>query len=290
LIRDAVVAEMTDSRALVLSGGGVTGIAWCLGLLYGLQLAEADVTSADLIVGTSAGATVGAQIAGGTPLSVLVELQKGPADSSGEIAVDLDLDTYLTRLGEVLEGVTEPTDIRAKIGSVALETATVPESTRRDVIVSRLPIQSWTDRDLRLVSVDTASGHWRTFDRNTGVPLVDAVAASCAVPGVWPPVTIDGRRYMDGGTRSLTNADVAAGHDRVLVVVLRPMTDQDRTRLNEEMESLGADTATVVIEVDEPSRLAMGPNPLDPQLRGQSVHAGHIQALDVADVVCQFWN
>lgn len=280
----------TQSHALVLSGGGVTGIAWCLGLLQGLQLAGAEVTTADLIVGTSAGATVGAQIAGGTSLSALVEGQEGPVETSGEISVDLDLDKYLTRLGEVLEGVTDPTEIRARIGSVALETQTVPESSRRAVIVSRLPFESWPDRPLLLVVVDTGSGDWSTFDRHSDVSLVDAVTASCAVPGVWPPVTINGRRYMDGGVRSLTNADVAAGHDRVLVLVLRAMTDVDRVRLDGELAALGPEAVSLVIEVDEPSRLAMGPNPLDAQLRGASARAGRIQALTVADEVREFWG
>jgi NTE family protein len=281
---------VTDSRALVLSGGGVTGIAWCIGLLHGLQLADVDVTTADLIVGTSAGATVGAQIAGGTALSTLVGLQETSVEASGEIAVEPDFDAYITRLGEALDGATDPTDIRARIGSVALETDTVAESARREVISQRLPVQRWTDRTLRLVAVDTASGDWLTFDRDSGVPLVDAVAASCAVPGVWPPVTIDGHRYMDGGARSLTNADVAAGHDRVLVIALRPMMDQDLKRLDEEIGSLEPDTQSLLIQVDEPSRLAMGPNPLDPARRSESVRAGIMQASGEADRVQRFWD
>jgi NTE family protein len=115
------------------------------------------------------------------------------------------------------------------------------------------------------------------------------VAASCAVPGVWPPVTINGRRYMDGGVRSLTNADVAAGHDRVLVLVLRAMTDQDRARLDKELAALGPEAVSLVIEVDEPSRLAMGPNPLDAHFREASARAGSVQALSVAEEVRQFW-
>jgi NTE family protein len=280
----------TKSHALVLSGGGVTGIAWCVGFLHGLQLAGVDVTTADLIVGTSAGATVGAQIAEGTSLSALVARQEGPVETSGEISVDLDLDNFLTRLVEVLEGVTDPTEIRARIGSIALETPTVPESSRRAVIASRLAVHNWPDRPLLLVAVDTSTGEWLTFDRNSDVQLVDAVAASSAVPGVWPPVTIDGKRYMDGGIRSLTNADVAAGHGRVLVLVLRAMTDQDRARLNEELAELGPQAMPLVIEVDESSRVAMGPNPLDAHFRGASVHAGLIQASSAADEVREFWS
>lgn len=282
---------MTDSksRALVVSGGGVTGIAWCVGFLHGLEVEGADVTDADLIVGTSAGATVGAQVAAEISLSALAERQEGSAETSGEISVDLDLDTYLTRLVEALEGVTDPTEIRARIGLVALETPTVSEALRRAVIFSRLAFESWPDRLLLLVAVDAVSGEWVTFDRHSGVSAVDAVAASSAVPGVWPPVTIGGRRYIDGGVRSLTNADLAAGHGRVLILVLRPMTEVDRARLQEEITALGSAAECLVIEVDEDSRAAMGPNPLDVNLRGASARAGRIQALSVADDVRRFW-
>jgi NTE family protein len=158
------------------------------------------------------------------------------------------------------------------------------------LITRRLPVQTWADRPLRLVAVDTVTGDWRSFDRDSGVSLVDAVAASCAVPGVWPPVTTDGHRYMDGGVRSLTNADVAAGHDRVLVIALRGMMDQDRRRLNEEIDALGHEVETLVIEVDEPSLLAMGPNPLDAERRGESARAGQVQASEEVDRVGRFWD
>jgi NTE family protein len=259
-------------------------------LLHGLQLAGVDATTADLIVGTSAGATVGAQIAGGLSLSALVERQEGPVETSGEISVDLDLDRYLNRLVEVLDGVNDPSEIRARIGSVALETPKVAESSRRAAIAFRLSFETWPDRSLLVVAVDTATGEWVTFDRHSGVPLVDAVAASSAVPGIWPPVTIDGCRYMDGGVRSLTNADLAAGHDRVLVLVLRAMRDEDQARLDEELAGLGPKGASLVIEVDEPSRLAMGPNPLDARPRGPSARAGQVQALSVANEVRQLWG
>jgi len=71
-----------------------------------------------------------------------------------------------------------------------------------------------------VTAVDAATGEFRTFDRDSGVPLVQAVAASCAVPGVYPPVTIGGRRYVDGGMRSAANVDLAAGVERVVVLAV----------------------------------------------------------------------
>src|SRR5271169_4233301 len=108
-----------------------------------------------------------------------------------------------------------------RIGAVALAVETIPEPVRRAVIARRLPSQHWPDRVLRLTAIDAATGELVVFDRDSGVELVDAVAASCAVPGAWPPVTIAGRRYMDGGIASAVNLDVARDCD--VAVVLSPV-------------------------------------------------------------------
>jgi NTE family protein len=108
--------------------------------------------------------------------------------------------------------------IRTRIGAYALAAPTVPEAERRANIAARLPSHTWPKPRLLIVAVDTATGEEYIMDRESGVSLVDAVAASCAVPGIRPPVTIAGRRYMDGGMRSTTNADLAKGYDRVLIL------------------------------------------------------------------------
>ena len=161
----------STSQALVLGAGCVSGIAWITGLLTGLADAGKDVTDVELIVGTSAGATVAAQLGSGLSLQELYARQVQPELQSAEIA------------------------------------QTIPESERRAVIESRLPSQDWPVRALKLFAVDAESGEPRIFDSASGVGILDAVTASCAVPGVWPPTTIDGRRYIDGGVRSGTNAE-----------------------------------------------------------------------------------
>ena len=100
------------------------------------------------------------------------------------------------------------------------------------MIADRLPSHAWPARALLIVAVDAHTGRHRAFDRDSGVPLVDAVAASCAVPGIWPPVTIGATRWVDGGVRSSDNADLAADHERVLVLAPMPdpTPDQARTR------------------------------------------------------------
>lgn len=212
------VAEVR--RALVLAGGGVAGIAWELCVLMGVMDVDpalgAAVLASDLVVGTSAGSSVGAQMTSGTSLLDLYAAQLAPR--SAEIQVDIDLERFAAELQAATAGATSLADVRRRIGAFALAADTVPEDDRRAVMAARLPNHDWPERDLRIVAVDATTGQRVVFTRESGVGLVDAVAASCAVPGVWPPMTVAGTRYVDGGVWSGANADLAAGADRVLVL------------------------------------------------------------------------
>ncbi|MFK4145911.1 patatin-like phospholipase family protein [Streptomyces sp. NPDC004065] len=268
------------AEALVLGGGGVGGIAWLTGLLAGLADAGQDVTGADVIVGTSAGSAVAAQLGSGLSLEELYARQVEPALQADEIMAEMDLEAFAAELGTVLgSGATGP-EVRRAVGKLALSAATVSEPERRAVIESRLPAHDWPARALRIVAVDAGTGEPRVFGNDSGVSLVDAVAASCAVPGVWPPVSIEGRRYVDGGVRSAANADYADGASRVLVIV--PMgaaepfpSDAPLERCVADLRARGAEVA--VIEPDEASRAAVGANPLDPATRRPAAEAGRAQ-------------
>jgi NTE family protein len=278
---------VTGSRALVLGGGGVTGIAWETGLLAGLAEAGVDLTSADLVVGTSAGSVVGAQILSGVTLKDLYAAQL--TEATGEIAAKMGVRVLVHFvIGSLWPG--DERRGRARLGRAALKARTVPESERRAVIEQRLPNRSWPERRLIITAVDAETGELRAFDRDSGVPLPDAVAASCAVPLVWPPITINGRRYIDGGFRSIANADLAAGCDRV--VVLAPVTVAPRRsgRIDRQLASLGPSVRSVVVSPDAQARKAIGRNVLDPAHRGASVRAGRVQASSVADAVGAVWS
>ncbi|MFH8337604.1 patatin-like phospholipase family protein [Streptomyces sp. AM6-12] len=268
------------TEALVLGGGGVGGIAWMTGLLAGLADAGQDVTDAGLLVGTSAGAAVAAQLGSGLGLEELYARQVEPSAQAREIMADLDIERFTAELGGALATAASTADLRRAIGELALAARTVGEPERRAVIESRLPVHAWPERELKVVAVDAETGGTRVFDRDSGVPLVDAVAASCAVPGVWPPVTIAGRRYIDGGIRSVANADLASGATRVLVLVpLGPAEPLPSDHpLDETIAALRAGGAEVlVIAPDEASATAIGPNPLDPATRTPAAQAGRAQ-------------
>ncbi|WP_370970049.1 patatin-like phospholipase family protein [Amycolatopsis sp. cg9] len=267
-------------QALVLGGGGVAGIAWTTGLLTGLAEHGQDLTGADLIVGTSAGSAVAAQVTSGLPLAELFARQADPARQAPEIPADIDFEKFAADFGGAVTGTTDPAEIRRAVGRLALAAETVPEADRRAVIAARLPVHEWPERRLVVVAVDAETGEPRRFDRASGVPLVDAVTASCAVPGVWPAVTIDGRRYVDGGVRSGENADYATGCTRVTVVSPLgldsplPMEKPLSTVLSE-LRAAGAEVA--LITPDEASIAAIGENPLDPSTRTPAAEAGRAQ-------------
>jgi NTE family protein len=278
---------LSGRKALVLGGGGVTGIAWETGLLAGLAEAGVDLTSADQVVGTSAGSVVGAQILSGVTLEDLYAAQL--AEATGEIAAKMGTGVLIRFVISALWPGDERSG-RARLGRAALKARTVPESQRRAIIEQRLPNRSWPERRLLITAVDAETGELRVFDRDSGVPLADAVAASCAVPIVWPPITINGRRYIDGGTRSIANADLASGCDRV--VVLAPVTVALRRsgRIDRQLAALGPGVRSIVVSPDAPARSAIGGNMLDPAHRVASARSGRVQAAGLAEKVAAVWS
>ncbi|MFD8600371.1 patatin-like phospholipase family protein [Kitasatospora sp. NPDC059646] len=273
-------------RGLVLGGGGLAGISWETGLLHGLAETGLDLpATADHILGTSAGATVAGQLASGLPLAELHRRQTDPALQNHEIVPPTEaLGTLLDTINTLTAEITDPAELRRRIGRLALDADTVPAAERHAVIAGRLPAHDWPARPLTLTAVDADTGEPRTFDRHSGVPLVDAVAASCAVPGIWPTVEIDGHRYMDGGMRSCNNADLMTGQQTVLVIA--PLTDP---YLAAELDTLRATGTVLAVTPDEDSLAAFGVNPLDTAVRAPSARAGHAQALRIADQVRDFW-
>jgi NTE family protein len=278
------------ARALVLGGGGVAGTAWEIGLLAALAEHGVDVRDADLVVGTSAGSVVGTLLLTGPDLAELEARHLAPA--AAEPTPRFDATVMMTRIAEALAGVTDDQQARARVGALALDTPTVPEAERRAVIAGRIGEPGWPEHRLVVTAVDTADGSFAAFDAGSGVALVDAVAASCAVPLVWPPVTIGGRRYMDGGMRSITNADLAAGCDRVLVVAPFPGTPGSPLGPGLEQEVAGLREAGARVEVvlaDDAALQAFGTNPLDPATRAPSARAGRAQAGRALELVGALW-
>ncbi len=283
MVKEAAV----KGRALVLGGGGVTGIAWELGILAGLAEAGVDLSTADLLVGTSAGSVVASLMA--TEPSLEERYQTQLEDPKDEVAARLGMRTLLA-YGWAMVRSRAPEQYRARLGALALTAASMTPEERKAVIASRLPVVDWPAQPLKITASDAHTGEFTVFDRDSGVELIDAVAASCAVPGVWPPAAVNGHRYIDGGMRSATNADLARGHERV--VIIAPVTVggglvTSTARHVAELKAAGAQVT--VISPDREARTAIGRNMLDPARRAASARAGRGQAALVVTQVGAVW-
>src|SRR3954464_11261813 len=209
-------------RALVLGGVGSAGNAWLIGVIAGLCDAGLDVTEADLIIGTSAGSTAAAQITSATPTELLAAIlaaapprRTGPV---GRVPIGPVAD-HMERTSGIIAAAEDAADMRRRMGAAALEMDAASDGsgqTRwRATVAARLPSQRWPERAVLITVVDAHTGEPVVFDRHSGVDLVDAVAASTAGGA---PYSIGDLRYIDGGYRSIENADLAAGYGRVLVL------------------------------------------------------------------------
>lgn len=279
---------MTGHRrtALVLGGGGITGIAWEIGIIAGLAEAGIDLTDADIVVGTSAGSVVGAQVANDVPPADLYAAQLEPPDA--------ELGGRLSRIAALklappylLPG--SGRDKLARVGRVARAAHEPGSIDREGVIRSRLPVHAWPERDLRITAVDAESGEFTVFTAESGVDLVSAVAASCAVPTVWPPVEIGGRSYMDGGMRSTANVDVARDVERVVVLAPLPRSLSKKTSIRAQLERV-APREWSVVTPDPEALAAFGRNLLDPARRKDAAEAGLRQSRGLVDEIRHVWT
>lgn len=284
---------MTVAKTLVLGGGGIAGLGWLAGLLCGLLENGADLRDADRMIGTSAGAATAAQLRSSQSIETLFARQSDPALIADEQPPGLDrLEQVLTSY-KALMVITDQAERLAAMGVMALSTNPVQPSIRRAMIERRLPDHDWPECPLTITAVDVSTGALVIFDRLSRTGLVDAVAASCAVPGVWPAVAIGNSKYMDGGVFSSDNAHLAAGSERVLIA--SPLGNvspfPNGYRLADQVATLEANGARVMtIFPDTAARTAMGSNPLDPAVRGPSAFAGREQGRSLAAQVSAFWS
>ena len=179
---------------------------------------------------------------------------------------------------------------RARVGRFASDAARFSQAVREPVIASRLPSAAWPERNLVVTAVDAHSGAPRTFSRNDGVDLVRAVSASSAVPGLWPPVEIGGRWYLDGGVRSATNADLAAGYERVVVLApVSPLLPR-LPRPEAELAALPEGTRHALVVPSPEARAVFGRASADPARRAAAARAGRTQAVEAAVRVARVWG
>jgi NTE family protein len=299
--------QVVHNVALVLGGGGAAGNAWEIGIIAGLAEAGLDMTeAADLVVGTSSGATAAAQVRSGIPpaelLASVLSTPVQPVGQNRERPPSLPMATVFERMRAISAAATSAADLQRAMGAFGLESDSTlgpAAGQRRAMVASRLPRPEWPDRPMIVVAVDAHTGELAAFDRDSGVDLVDAVTASSALPGLAPTHSINGTHYINGGVRSTDNADLASGYANV--VVLSPFGGRSQTPpgrgadpagqfeglrrppewgtdLASQVEALRKQGSHVeVITPDADSRAAMGTNQMDPATRIPAARAGFAQ-------------
>jgi NTE family protein len=230
---------------LVLGAGGAVGHAFHAGVLAAVAESSGwDPRDAEVIVGTSAGSVVGALLragasapdlaarATGSPLSsagrrlvARAEAGQGPLPRIPSRPERRRVPALSAAPGALARAALQPWNARPG----ALAAAFLPEGRIPTELVAaglRPLFTEWPDAALWVNAVQLDSGRRVTFGRDatSAVTVADAVAASCAIPAFFSPVVIDGRRYVDGGVHSPTNADLVAGIALDLVVVSSPMS------------------------------------------------------------------
>jgi NTE family protein len=295
--------DATGERALVLGGGGATGNAWSVGVVAGLLEAGIDVTNADLIVGTSAGATTAAQITSASPVELYADILAA-APERGTAPVRSDREggrtgpamSHLERTSRIIARAEDASDMRRRLGASALEMEATSDrsaqSAWRATVAARLPSQQWPDTPLLITAVDAHTGEPVVFDRHSGVDLADAVTASCSSGFAYG---IGDQRYIDGGYRSnADNADLAVGCARVLV--LSPFGGRSRTPAEWgmqlaaqvlELRARGSQVETVFpsSNIDD----MFGANAIDVSLRPSAARAGYAQGIELVDQLAAIW-
>ncbi|MFB7885014.1 patatin-like phospholipase family protein [Microbacterium sp. NPDC056057] len=287
-------------RALVLGGGGSAGNAWLIGVIAGLAETGLDVTDADLIVGTSAGSTAAAQVTSTAPSDLFAATisssppPSGPGGSRPRPAGPSLQSHHLDRMKAIIADASDADDWRRKMGEELEKDAAATTSAQwRATVAARFPTALWPRQRIVVTAVDARGGAPALFDRDSGIDLVDAVAASCAGGFAYG---IGDARYIDGGYRSnADNADLAAGYERVLV--LSPLGGRSftpvewGTHLATQVDQLRAQGSSVeTVFPDAASVAAFGDNMMNPLTRPPAARAGYEQAITVADRLAELWR
>lgn len=296
------------TRALVLGGGGPVGVAWEVGLAAGLEQEGVRLADADLFVGTSAGSIVGAMLALGRPAAELFATQHAIADEAaprGTVDGAFDLRPLIQQFIKLYTSDAPPQELRAEIGRFALEASVAMSEEEWLATFEHGEIDAsaaWPAKPYVCTAVDAETGEFVTWSKDSGVPFMRAVASSCCVPGIFPPITINGRRYIDGGMKSGTNAELAAGHERVVVVnvtggmerraaAFPALVARAKQRMDDELDAITSAGGRVeMILPDDESIAAMGTNLMDFKRRGEIADAGLRQGRLEAARLREFWN
>ena len=267
----------------------MVGVAWEVGVVAGLADALGwDPAGARALVGTSAGSIVGTQLLQGRSVDELVAGQRGPAGADVPVAPELDL----AALGEIFGTWTTTEEMTAEvartIGQRAAAASTVAEDDFVAAIAGALVDDAWPAGDLRVTGVAVDTGERAVWTAASGVPLARAVAASCSVPGMFPPVLVGEGAFVDGGVWSGSNADALLGTGVEAALFVGPLVGDSgigrvaALALERERRRL-ADAGVTLVDLTPGDRFAtFGQDLMNAAHRSAAVEVGLADGADAA--------
>ena len=286
----------SPARALVLGGGGAVGVGWQTGLVTGLREAGVDLAGAEAIVGTSAGALVGALLSSGRDVTGALTTLAALGQSIDRDALAAGDEAFL-RARRQARLDTDPRQALRTVGRAAQEASAPPEDVYLGMF-GTLDGTAWP-AGFRCTAIDTDTGDLVVWDQGSGVPLLHAVASSCSIPMLFPTVTIKGRHYMDGGILNPLNATATPPADVLLVLSCQPLGSQgtggesalaaSAATPDAELAQLRATRRLVAVEPDF-SDTGAPANGMDPNSAIQALRIGKRQAEREAAAIQAAWN
>lgn len=275
--------QNNQSCAVVLGGGGTTGIAWEIGILTGLSESNISLSHADKIIGTSAGSFVGVALASGYSIENL--FQKYQTLSGFEIDIKISKRLYLSYILAYLRSLQNKSKLSCLLGKISQKNPEpIPRVKRMSVIKSRLVTQQWP-KNLVLTTIDADSGELVLLDASSNWDLIDAVAASAAVPGLWPIVRKQGKIWLDGGMYSTSNALLAQNYSKIVIIAPMPKKMGFFPSIYEDLSILQKHSNVILITPNAQSRKTIGSNPFDLKRCPKIVEAGKQQGIHIANEV-----
>jgi len=285
---------------LILGGGGEVGVAWEIGVLAALESeAGFEAGTSAVIAGTSAGAIVGAYAAQGRAMPELAELERrgqgvsvgagfgaDPEVGGGDNQADTTAipEEIISALMST-EGTLE--ERGARLGKLALQApVSMEEAVFVDGFRRMLGTSAWPNVDFRPTTVNAESGETTLWDRRSGIGLAAAVASSCAVPGVFPPVEFEGQHFIDVPRRPFSGDLVKSESLEAIIFVglILPILANNNEQKDELAEQAGEGLEVVTV-TGGPGVDSISADLLDHSARVRAVEVGLDDGRRAADAV-----
>lgn len=279
---------MTEERTLVLGGGGITGIAWQAGVLAGLLENGVNVDKADRVIGTSAGAFVGAILVNGYDMKDYYYELDERRDNNDRATLSSDI--YRLWQNAFVVGRDDAQKVGQMLGDIVYTRPShIDLEERKQAVRQRLGDVEWKDI-LDITAINARTGDVGVFNSRSDVTLEDAITASGAVPGIWPHIRLNHSDCIDGGMVSPTNAMLAKGAKSI--IILAPLADGLGMipSVYDDAKQLSEQSHVLVIQPDSASEAEIGNNIYNPENIIKVGNAGYRQGLSLAQRIHEEYN